>query len=106
MNFQILSQLSGFLRLLVIIGGILFIIAYLYFTYDILKNEGLNDIQRFMWLFVVTTIPVAGLVYYIVIDPSRSGGFMSRPDSFMGVGRSDKATESDLDRIRRENGLY
>lgn len=68
-NFQSIQSQSGG-ALFLVVAFLVFWLATLVFA---LKNKHLNDISRFMWVFVIVMVPILGCVLYLLMAPSSSG---------------------------------
>ena len=54
----------------------LFVIAVYFIAWtaalvSALKHEELNDVSRFMWVFIIITTPLLGMILYYVMTPIR-----------------------------------
>lgn len=62
-----LSGMSGFALFLIAV----YLIIWTASLVSAIRNELLNDITRFMWVFVIMMAPIIGMMLYFFLAPSR-----------------------------------
>lgn len=62
-----LSGMSGFALFLIIV----YLIIWTASLVSAIRNDLLNDITRFMWVFVIMMAPIVGIILYFFLAPGR-----------------------------------
>jgi hypothetical protein len=70
MQIPELHQLSGMSGFALFLIGI-YLIIWTTALVSAIRNELLNDISRFMWVFVIMMAPLLGIILYFFMAPSR-----------------------------------
>lgn len=67
-----ISSGNGFLAGILAIPFFIYFIIWLLVLFDALKRPDLEHISKFMWVFVICTVPLFGIIFYWILATKPS----------------------------------
>ncbi len=69
MNNLLNFNFNGLPQGIVLLIGVLSFVFFLIGLVCALKNKELNDVSRFMWVFIMISLPFVGVILYLIFAP-------------------------------------